>query len=84
MAWIVTAYNHHHHHHGRQNQREFFHNADGDGHIMNSRCFENRRRKSYSFSQVATLEKRRKVALVNFRKTLLELLLWTGKKLANS
>ena len=34
---------------------------------MNSRCFENRRRKSYSFSQFATLEKRRKVALVNFR-----------------
>ena len=30
---------------------------------MNSRCFENRRRKSYSFSQSATLEKRRKVAL---------------------
>ena len=69
MAWIVpTAYNHHHHHRSRQNQREFFNNTDGDGHIMNSRCFENRRRKSYSFSQVATLEKRRKVALVNFRK----------------
>ena len=30
---------------------------------MNSRCFENRRRKSYSFSQFTTLEKRRKVAL---------------------
>ena len=30
---------------------------------MNSRCFENRRRKSYSFSKSATLEKRRKVAL---------------------
>ena len=30
---------------------------------MNSRCFENRRRKSYLFSPSATLEKRRKVAL---------------------
>ena len=59
--------------------KENFSNADGDGNIMNSRCFENRRRKSYSFSQFATLEKRRKVALVNFRQHFWNCYLGQGK-----
>ena len=46
---------------------------------MNSRCFENLRCKSYSFSQFTTLEKRRKLALVNFRKHFWNCYLGQGK-----